>query len=146
MALNEKSFYFFCEVKMTIRVVETFREREKSKVKPSVTIMPRIYKLMFNAVACNLLRQGYGNKVEVVQLLVDDNLSGIFWIKPVSSNEKETRRLVNNGASVKGIYIKELLEEFNWGLKDSSRYVLTWDEKMKAGRVDTKRPVKITFR
>ena len=120
---------------MAVRVLSS-EKSHRSNV-PSVAISPKLRRATFNKLAYDLLSRQYGKKVEYAQILVDDEQKGIFWVKPAEKDTYDCKSLDSPSANTRSLTIGVLLTEFNWALKETSRYKIEWDDELRAGKVDT---------
>lgn len=120
---------------MAIRVVSS--EKSHKRNKPSVAISPKLKRLTMNKHAYELLCKKYGKEVQWAQLLLDDDVPGVFWVKPTTSEADDSKRLDKPSPNTRSLTISALLTELNWSIKETTRYDFSWDENLKSGRVDT---------
>ncbi len=120
---------------MAIRVVSS--EKSHKRNKPSVAISPKLKRLTMNKYAFELLCKKYGGKVEWAQLLLDDDIPGVFWVKPTTSEADDCKRLDKPSPNTRSISISVLLNELSWSINTTSRYDFVWDDELQSGRVDT---------
>ena len=120
---------------MAVRVLSS--EKSHRRNVPSVAISPKLKRLTLNKLAYDLLSRKYGKKVEYAQILVDDEQKGIFWVKPAEKDAYDCKSLDSPSPNTRSLSISVLLTEFNWALKETSRYKIEWDDEIEAGKIDT---------
>lgn len=74
--------------------------------------------------------------VDSVQVLVNDEQPGIFWIKPCQKTDEGSRVLGATSKNTRSLGIRSLLKYFNWDSKDRIRVLSIWDMEVMALRVD----------
>jgi hypothetical protein len=90
-----------------------------------------------NKFAYELLCKKYGKEVEWAQLLLDDDVPGVFWVKPTPKEANDCKVLDSPSKNTRSLSISALLNELNWGIKETTRYDFLWDDGLQSGRVDT---------
>lgn len=120
---------------MAVRVVSS--EKSHKRNRPSVAISPKLKRLTMNKHAYELLCKKYGKEVQWAQLLLDDDVPKVFWVKPTPPEADDCKRLDKPSPNTRSISISALLNELNWKLQETTRYDFMWDDQLKAGRVDT---------
>jgi hypothetical protein len=90
-----------------------------------------------NKYAFELLCKKYGKEVQWAQLLLDDDVPGVFWVRPSPPEGDDCKKLDKPSPNTRSISISVLLNELNWSIKETTRYDFEYDENLKSGRVDT---------
>jgi hypothetical protein len=93
--------------------------------------------MTLNQHAYALLTGKLGKQPEYAQILVDDDQLGVFWIKPSEKEVEGTKKFHAASENTRSLHIGILLQEFEWKLKETSRFELTWDDEVGAAKVDT---------
>jgi hypothetical protein len=120
---------------MAVRVLTNKRVQRRNL--PVVAISSKLRRLTLNKHAVALLVNEYGKIPEYGQILVDDDQEGIFWVRPADANQEGTNKFDKPSPQTRSLHIGNLLREFQWSLKDTARFGLTWDKKVGGVRVDT---------
>lgn len=120
---------------MAIRVL--FSEKSQRRNIPTAAISSKLKRLTLNRDAYALLTEKFGVEPEHLQILVDDDFKGIFWIKPCEKEVQGSKKLDSPSPGTRSLHISLLLNEFNWSIKDTSRFEVIWDTNLEAGRIDT---------
>ena len=124
---------------MGIRVLMSDRSQRRNV--PTAAISSKLKRLTLNKDSYALLTTHYGSEPEYLQILVDDDEKGIFWIKPVEKEVPGAKKLDSPSPGTRSLHISVLLTEFNWLLKDTARFEVVWDENVQAGRIDTNKRI-----
>jgi hypothetical protein len=126
--------------KMTIRILQN--EDRPRKNFPSVALNSKLKRLTLNKIGFNLLSSKHGTESEFVQILVDDERPKVFWIRLCGPEENGAKKLDKPSPGTRSTNIAVLLAELNLKFEKTERVGLTWDEEIKAGRVDLEQPAK----
>ena len=124
---------------MAIRVLSS--EKSQRTNRPTVAISPKLKRLLLNKHAYDLLCKKYGKKVDWAQLLIDDDVQGVFWVKPTPPEADHCKRLDSPSKNTRSLSITILLNSLKWSIKETTRYNFLWDDEQKAGRVDTNQKI-----
>lgn len=110
---------------------------------PAVTINAKLNRLTLNQPAFLLLVKEYGAESQYAQILLDDaeENTGIFWIKLCDGKSPGSRKLDASSRSTRTCNITGLIESLNWSNTETTRFEMEWDQELKAGRIDTNRPL-----
>ena len=120
---------------MAVRVLMTDRSQRRNI--PTAAISSKLKRLTMNKDAYALLSEKYGSEPEYLQILVDDDQKGIFWVKPCEKTDAGGKKLDSPSPGTRSVHISVLLKEFEWSIKDTSRFEVIWDANLQAGRIDT---------
>jgi hypothetical protein len=124
---------------MAIRILMS--EKTQHRNIPTVAISSKLRRLTLNKEAFLLLSSKYGSEFEYFQILVDDDEKGVFYIKPCEKEGPGSKKLDSPSPGTRTCHVSMLLKEFNWSIKDTARFEVEWDEKVQAGKVDTRQEV-----
>jgi hypothetical protein len=120
---------------MAIRVLTSDRGLRRNI--PTVAISLKLRRLTMNKDAYSLLTSQFGSEPEYLQILVDDDMKGIFWIRPCEKEVPGSKKLDSPSPGTRSLHISMLLKEFKWSTKDTARFEIVWDESVQAARIDT---------
>ncbi len=112
-------------------------ERTEHRNIPSVAISAQLKRLVLNSECRALLGGKTDSEPEYATILVDDDLKGIFWVKPCLKDEPGSKKLDSPSTGTRSLHVGILLKEFNWPLNETARFAASWDDEIKALRVDT---------
>jgi hypothetical protein len=109
---------------------------------PAVSISAKQKRLILNQPAVLRLIEEYGTESQYVQILCDaEDNSGIFWVKLCDATSVGSRKLDSPSKSVRTCSISNLIEVLNWTTTETTRFEMTWDKHLKAGKVETDKPL-----
>lgn len=124
---------------MAIRVLMS--DKSQRRHIPTAAISSKLKRLTLNTDAYGLLAIQFGSEPEYLQVLVDDDVKGVFWLKPCEKEVPGSKKLDSPSPGTRSLHISVLLTEFNWLLKDTARFEVVWDENVQAGRIDTNKRI-----
>lgn len=108
---------------------------------PAVSISSKQRRLTLNQPAFSLLIMEYGAESQYAQILIDDEHSGIFWIKLCDGTSIGCKRLDSSSTSTRTCSISNLIEVLNWTTTETARFKMIWDDQIEAGKIDTNKPL-----
>jgi hypothetical protein len=121
---------------MTVKVL--IGEKNPRLNYPAVSISAKQKRLILNQPAFLRLVEEYGAESQYVQILCDDeDNSGIFWVKLCDGTSAGSRKLDSPSKSTRTCNITNLIEVLNWNTTETTRFEMTWDKHLKAGKVET---------
>lgn len=103
---------------------------------PGVTINQKLKRCTFNRAGFELLKERYKGDSEYIQILLDDDLPGVFWVKLVEENTPGAKKLDKSSSTTRTFNISLLIKELDLKLKDTKRCNLIWDDEIDAAKVD----------
>lgn len=103
---------------------------------PGVTVNQKLKRLTFNKSGFELLKDHYKGEPEYVQILLDDDRPGVFWLRLVDANSPGAKKLDKSSTSTRSFNISLLIKEMNLELENTKRCNLIWDEKIGGIRAD----------
>jgi hypothetical protein len=125
---------------MTVKVL--INEKNQRLNHPAVTINPKLRRLMLNQQAFSLLLKDHGTESQYVQILYDyADPKGIFWIKMCNPELPGSRKLDTTSKSTRTCNISSLLQVLNLNSTETTRFEMTYDKQLKAGKVNTGKPL-----
>lgn len=109
---------------------------------PAVSISVKQKRLILNQPAFSLLVKEYGKESQYVQILCDaEDNSGIFWIKLCDGTSAGSRKLDSPSTSTRSCSVSNLIEVLNWTTTETTRFEMIWDKHLKAGKIETDKPL-----
>jgi hypothetical protein len=103
---------------------------------PGVTVNQKLKRLTFNKSGFELLKEHYKGETDYIQILLDDDKPGVFWLKLVDPQSTGAKRMDKSSSSTRSFNISLLIREMNLKLENTKRCDLTWDDKVGAVRAD----------
>lgn len=103
---------------------------------PGVTVNQKLKRLTFNKSGFELLKDHYKGETNCVQILLDDDKPGVFWLKLVDANSPGAKKLDKSSSATRSFNISLLIKEMNLKLENTKRCNLIWDEKIGAARAE----------
>jgi hypothetical protein len=116
--------------------IVSLKTRVRSVDEPMVTISPKKRRAVFNTKAVDEL-SGDGS-VEFVKILVDDEVNGVFWVKPCFVSDEDSRRMDFPSKRTRSVGISGLITGFKLKDFDSFKVKSVWDDAVNALFVDTR--------
>jgi hypothetical protein len=119
---------------MALKLVMDYKHKDRGS--QLVALDPRRKRLGIYKEAMGEMIKHYGGPFEHVQIYIDPESPGKFWLKPCESSAEGARKLGQASLSTRGLSISLLLEELHPKPEITVRLPLTWDAEHGAGRVD----------
>ena len=131
---------------MTVKIL--INEKNQRLNIPAVTINAKLSRLTLNQHAFSLLLQEHGKESHHVQILWDDAdvNKEIFWIKLSNPESPGSRKLDTASKCTRTCNISSLLQVINFNATETTRFEMTYDKQLKAGRVNTGKPLTLEWR
>ena len=121
---------------MAIRVLQN--EDRPRKNFPSVAINSKLKRLTLNKIGFNFLYLKHGKESEFIQILLDDDRPKVFWIRLCIPEAVGAKKMDRPSPGTRSCNIAVLLNELHLKFEKTARFNLTWDEEVKAGKIDLK--------
>jgi hypothetical protein len=103
---------------------------------PGITINQKLRRCTFNKSGFELLKEHYKGDAEYIQILLDDERPGVFWLKLVDAKSPGAKKLDKSSSSTRSFNISLLIKEMSLELENTKRCDLIWDEKIGGVRID----------
>ena len=103
---------------------------------PGITVNQKLKRCTFNKAGFELLKEHYKEDAEYVQILLDDDRPGVFWLKLVDAKSPGAKKLDKASSSTRCFNISLLIKEMNLQLENTKRCDLTWDDKIGGVKAD----------
>jgi hypothetical protein len=93
-----------------------------------------------NKHAFKMISKKFGSEVQYMQILLDDDSPGVFYLKPCLESDDSAKKLDKPSPGTRSLQISLLLKELGWTKEETTRYEILWDSDVQAGKVDTTKP------
>jgi hypothetical protein len=100
----------------------------------------KLSRLLLYKQAYEILETHYGQQVDFVQILTDEDRSIFFWLRPCDSDAPGARKMDKTSKSTRTLSIRSLLKELKLKSKETVRFRLQWDGEENAARIDISQP------
>ena len=104
---------------------------------PSVAISFRLKRITMNKHAFKMISKKFGSEVQYMQILLDDDSPGVFYLKPCLESDDSAKKLDKPSPGTRSLQISLLLKELGWSKEETTRFMGQWDEEVHALKVDT---------
>jgi len=104
---------------------------------PSIAISNKLMRATLNRHAVMLMSDKYGSEVTHVQILLDDDAPGIFYLQPCLEIADGAKKLDKPSPGTRSLQVSLLLKELNWQEQATTRFPVVWEEEVQAAKVDT---------
>jgi len=104
---------------------------------PSVAISFRLKRITMNKHAFKMISKKFGSEVQYMQILLDDDSPGVFYLKPCLESDDSAKKLDKPSPGTRSLQISLLLKELGWSKEETTRFKGQWDEEVHALKVDT---------
>jgi hypothetical protein len=122
-------------------VLEVFiDDRYRHRGSSCVSINVQLSRLILYKQAYQILETHYGQELDFLQVLLDDDRPNFFWLKPCDSEAPGSRKMDRTSKSTRTLSVRSLLKKMKITSKETIRFGLAWDEKADAGRIDISQP------
>lgn len=119
-------------------------DRYRHRGSPSVSINPKLARLLLYKEAYELMKKHYGNDFGFVQILTDEDRPKLFWLKPCEPGVLGGRKMDTTSPSSHTISIRALLTEIKLKPNGTLRFRVVWDKEEQAAQIDISEPEKQT--
>jgi hypothetical protein len=125
---------------MAVKIL--INEKNQKLNYPAVTINSKLRRLTLNQPAFSLLVKEHGTESEYAQILWDDTeAQGIFWIVLCNPESPGSRKLDISSKTTRTCNITSLRPVLNWNTTETTRFEMTYDKQLKAGKINTGKPL-----
>jgi hypothetical protein len=100
-----------------------------------VTINKKLKRLSFNQAGMEMLKEHYKGEASHAQVLIDDDDHGVFYLRLCDPDAVGSKKLDRPSASTRTLNISLLITELGLNLKETTRFPLTWNDKIGAAQV-----------
>lgn len=111
-------------------------DRYRHRGSAYISINAKLSRLLLYKEAFEVMKKHYGQEVDFVQILTDEERPYFFWLKPCDSEAPGMRKMDKTSQNTRTLSIRSLLKELKLKPKETVRFRLDWDEEEQAARVD----------
>mgnify|MGYP000862986821 CR=1 FL=1 len=109
--------------------------------KAFVSISPSLGRLVIYKEAYTILKDNYGQDIDFVQILTDDERKEIFWVKPCTEEAPGSRKWDSTSTNTRAMSIRALIKVFKLEDAETIKIPLEWDDEEMAGRIDLSKKI-----
>jgi len=118
---------------MAIRIL--INENSSRGRNAGVTINKKLRRLSFHKAGLEMLKEHYLGEPNFAQVLIDDEDHGVFYLRLCDPDAVGSKKLDRPSASTRTLNISLLITELGLNLKETTRFPLTWNDKIGAAQV-----------
>jgi hypothetical protein len=119
-----------------VALVVVSDKRYVNRGRPTISINPKLRRIIINATARELMIEHYKSEFEHVLLLMDPEVPNCFWMRPISADTEGARQLNATSGSTRTVSCSLLLNELKWKSTKTESYAVIWDSENNAAKVD----------
>ena len=108
--------------------------------RPIVTISPKIKRLSLNRSAV-LMMTSHTQASQFVQILMDSDKKDVFWVRFCDEESTGSIKLDKTSTFTRTCSVTPLVHLLRGKINEKTRFPMSWDESMNAGKIDVLNPV-----
>ena len=118
---------------MAIRIL--INENSSRGRNAGVTINKKLRRLSFHKAGLAILKEHYKGEADYAQVLVDDEDHSVFYLRLCDPDAVGSKKLDKPSVSNRTLNISSLITELDLKLEQTTRFPLTWNDKIGAAQV-----------
>lgn len=103
---------------------------------PQISLNPLLKRISFNRAARNLMVDYFKAEFEDILILVDEERTDAFWLKPCKEDEPDGKHLNRTAGGTRTCSISLLLQELKYEETETKNFPLSYDKINDAFMVD----------
>lgn len=111
---------------MALRVLSD--RKYSGRKKPQISLNPLLKRISFNRAARNLMVEYFKEEFEDILILIDDERTDAFWLKPAREDEPDARHLNKTVGGTRTCSCTILLQALKYQEKETKNFPLSYDK------------------